>query len=215
LPDWPRPSLFHTLMFENFWPGLVVLASVALVLALSGINRRSRPMLIVAAIATVLAGVNVAICYAVTTVREHTMHATGQLIDAAIQSPEDQFDVAGLTGLLAADVQMEVPAGQVFSTDRETLLGVARAANAMYQVDDWSVVQLDAMPTGESAGKAYLVLSTTIRMTGGGLLAGEPYTVPSQWLIDWRATSVGWRAERIVLTRVANNPARAGQLPRP
>jgi len=213
--DWPAPSLIHSLAFENFWPGLVVFAAVAVMLALTGAPRRSRPMLVAAVVFALLAGANVALAFAVTTIRERSIDLTEQLITASIRPPDGRLNVDGLESLLDPNVHLEVPAGHVVVDRRKALIDKVRAANNKYRIDDWKILQLDAMPTGESAGKAYLMLTTSIHMTGGGsgMFAGQAQAVPSQWLIEWRQRPAGWCARRIVLSKVAGSTANAGQLP--
>lgn len=215
MADWPAPSLLHSLAFENFWPGLVVFVALAVVLALSGLTRHSRPMLIGALVFALLAGANAALAFGVTTVRERSIDLTRQIIAAAIRPPDGALDVEALAALVDPNVRLEVPAGRLVIARRRALVDKVRAANDKYRVEAWKILQLDAMPIGEHAGKAYVMLNTQIRMTGAGagLFAGGGQAVPSQWLIEWHRRPDGWCARRIVLSRVAGASASAGQLP--
>ncbi len=210
-----EPPLWQMLMLENFWPGLLVLGAVALTLGLSGLQRGSGRMLLAAAGFALLAGANVLVAQLVTTVREHAIHRTALLIDTAIQDPNRPLDLDALAGLLDPNIVLEVPAGNTYLDDRRTLLDLAQSTNDRYRIQDYQVVQLDAQQTGERTGQARLLLVTNIRFGGGGMLGGQAQNIPSTWLIEWRRTSAGWVAQRIVMTKVANRQPRPGDLPRP
>ncbi len=175
--DWPESSLLTRLLFENFWPGLLVFTVIALMFCFYGLKSGSKNQLITALILLLAAGVFPTLSIAVTTSREHLIALTARLADATV--PPQDLDQ--LHQMFDENIALHVMGSAVF-TNRKDLLEAATRVEAAYRFGEHAILSIDAVQIDDARAQSYLQLRTPIEGTGSSDF-GAP---TSAWLIDWR-----------------------------
>jgi hypothetical protein len=211
LEDWPAPSLIDRVLFENYWPGLVLFGMLALVIGFRALRLRSRRMGAAAALLAIWAAAIVPLTFAVTTTREMLIQQTRDLVVIVMPPLADQQ----LAPMLTEDVQIGIISepNDPIATGRDEIVAMANRAQTRYAIEHWSFGRVEARATDPARGESFLRLNTNLSM-GQGIAGGTSFPVSSEWLIQWeRAKDGRWCVSKVQCVKIAGrNPSR-GELP--
>lgn len=207
MPDYPRPSLTDYLLFHTPWPGLILFALVALILAWLALRRRSRGLAIAAAVTALIAAVFPLLSSTVTTTSERLTERTRLLIDGVVNP-----DTASFASLFTEQVALEAPEGNVENEGRTELIERIEFVSKRYPVVDYTVTNLDGGLVEAGRARSFLKILTR-HEGGGGFYAGTEAAALTGWLMDWRLVDGQWRITRIVMHSLNNQPPTRHTIP--
>jgi len=211
LENWPPPSLIDRVLFENYWPGLVLFGTLAIVIGFRALQLRSRRAGAAAALLAVSAGAIVPLTYAVTTTREALIDRTRTLVETVM--PPLATDE--LTQLLTEDAIVGIASApdDPVASGRDELVNMAQRAHRRYEFENWSYSRLEARAIDADRGQSFLRLGTNLVMSDG-VAAGTAFPVTSEWLIHWTRTKDGpWHVSRVECVKIAGRDPGRGELP--
>lgn len=208
MDHWPAPSLIDRLLFENFWPGLLIAAVAGLMLLVYSARMRSRAMLIASAVCLMVGGLFPVASIMVQTDRETLIAHTTRFPAAFVP----QLNEPALVALLDENVSFDVGPATGVRLNRDTLLQQARSVDRAFQLTRAAILSADACSTGPDSGESFLHVRTNIRSDQGLLAAaGQPFN--TQWRMEWRKTDAGWRVTRVVWFKYMGQEPTTGMLP--
>ena len=185
-----QPNPLQHFLLEQPWPVALTLLIVAAILFSVGAQRRQGKWQLAALGVAALAGGVVALAWAVTTDRQRVIAATDELLAAT----EGELDTAALDRLLAPDVVLTGPGGQVW-LESEAIGAALRRAAERYGPVSHSVRQRQ-VGARDGRGRVELELRTELAGgVGGGAGGGVP--VRSSWTLVWLETPGGWVVDQI------------------
>lgn len=166
------PPLWHEWLFENPWPPIIALITIAVVLRL--ISTRSRqPRLTYAAIGVLLLAVGLyLLAMFIVTDRERLMDRTEQLVAATAP-----LDSSAIDALIARGAIVTGPDGEPW-VEYDAIQPELHRAVDRHGVAEHAIRGLTAEVTTKVRGRTLLSLSTTTSDLG--------LPIRTQWLITWR-----------------------------
>jgi len=205
MTDWPPPPLIDRFLYENYWPGLLILAVSGLMLLFYARNLRNRGLGIAGLVCLAGAAVFPVVANLVETGRE-------VLVDRTIAVPTafvPTLDEAALAGLLDENVSLNVGSAIGARVGRDALIEQSRRVKRQYDLSTVSIVAVAARVLGPGQAESYLHVSTTVsdpdRVFSGPL--------PTQWRFEWQKSGEVWRLTGVHWLKIRGNDPSTGLLP--
>ncbi len=201
--DMMTGRFWERLLFEAPGPLVVTLVLVALVLFVLAHRRNSVRLLVGAGLVLMVAGGLWLLAWLVTTPAERLAGQVRRLV--ALTAP---YDRAGVQALLAEDVELTGPRGQVWLKGRALRVALDRAAQ-MYPIRQQSLAGVGVTMLSDHAAESSLKVVS--------VPAKSDYfdTVRTSWTLVWqRAPEGAWKVQRIQWERFQGQAPNESLIPK-
>ena len=163
MPDPPQTDFVTRYIFENPWPGVIVLLIVAIAFGYTGLQRGEMGKVRIAGVGLLLGIVLYVTSALITTPGEHARAVTRSFVSAVVQS-----DMTTAFGLLSPNAAMAFGAPSNPGMDVNFLQSQLMQLQGAYRIDQNTITQLNAYTDGPNRGIVHLGCLTTLEAGWGG-----------------------------------------------